>query len=383
MNIVHLTTFLQGGAGRAIADLACAQHAAGHRVTVVTSETGNAEFGNYPEYLDRLRQAGITLLPCDSLFARNPALNDRVRQMLERELDRDSVDLLHAHAAVPASIALDYAAGPPRRIPVVQTQHGWGINKTPEQAAFDVDVLRRVDRVITTSSATRDLLVSLGAGSRSMRVIPCGVAAHAPATRPAGAASMIQTMRERGLSVVGCIGSVTANKNQRLIIDALHQHPALNVAAVFVGEGGETLMRAAADYGIADRVVACGYQEQASAWLPLFDLLVVPSRTEGQGLVVLEAFRAGVLVVASNIPALAEMIGDGTTGLLFDADSPAKLAAALQRALALTGTERDDVVERGRRRFAADFTVEKMVERHEALYRQLISSYGLLAGESG
>ena len=40
MDILHLATFLQGGAGRVIADLACAQAGAGHRVTVVASRTG-------------------------------------------------------------------------------------------------------------------------------------------------------------------------------------------------------------------------------------------------------------------------------------------------------------------------------------------------------
>src|SRR5215510_12876913 len=47
MKILHLATFLQGGAGRVIADLAAAQRAAGNDVTVVASRTGAPGFGNY------------------------------------------------------------------------------------------------------------------------------------------------------------------------------------------------------------------------------------------------------------------------------------------------------------------------------------------------
>src|SRR5688572_30966960 len=78
LGILHLTTFLQGGAGRAIADLACAQQAAGHRVTVVTSDTAHGEFGNYREYLDRLRAADVALHLCDSLFSREDRKSTRL-----------------------------------------------------------------------------------------------------------------------------------------------------------------------------------------------------------------------------------------------------------------------------------------------------------------
>jgi len=55
LSIVHLTTFLQGGAGRAIADLACAQHEAAHRVVVVASATGEGGYG-YPPLLSLLAE---------------------------------------------------------------------------------------------------------------------------------------------------------------------------------------------------------------------------------------------------------------------------------------------------------------------------------------
>jgi glycosyltransferase involved in cell wall biosynthesis len=381
LDVLHLTTFLQGGAGRAVVDLALAQRERGHRVTVVTSLTPQGEFGNYAEYLDRLRAAGITLHLVDSLFTRDLAFNMRVVDRL-RDMRPDVVGgratraepglLIHAHAAVPAFIGRRFAADAPTRVPVIQTQHGWGINKTPQQAAFDLDMLRQVERVITTSRATARLLADYGAPRATMTVIPCGLAAAQPGAPPADAA-FVQALRARGAKIVGCIGSVTPNKNQQLVIEALQSIDDPAVRVVFVGEGSEELIAEAHTLGVDDRVVACGYRPDASRWLPLFDLLAVPSRTEGQGLVVLEAFRARVPVVASHIPALTELIDDGRHGLIFAPVTATALAAAIRRGLSLQKRERDEMVDAARARFDGDYTLDTMVERHEQLYRQVLA----------
>jgi L-malate glycosyltransferase len=372
LGILHLTTFLQGGAGRAITDLACAQHAAGHRVTVVTSETGKGDFANYAEYLQRLRAAGVALHLCDSLFARDTVVNNHVVDLLCRSVDVRALDIIHAHAAVPAVIGRRFVSRTSRAVPIIQTQHGGGTNKTAEQAAHDIGVLARVSRVITTSRATADLLVSCGAPAAAMSVIPCGLPVGLETEPPAEAVRLVQGLRGDGARVVGCIGSVTRNKNQRLVIEALPLLADLNVSLVLVGEGGETLDVYARTRGVADRVRAVGYQSAAAAWMPLFDLLAVPSRTEGQGLVVLEAFRAGVPVVASRIPALSELIDDGENGFLFEGNDPRALSDTMRRVLALSSADRDAVVTGARRCFAARFTTAEMVARHERVYREVI-----------
>ena len=373
LGILHLTTYLQGGAGRAITDLACAQRAAGHRVTVVTSQTATGEFGNYPEYLAHLRDSGVTLHTYDSLFARDLGFNMRVVDSLCRVLDATAVDLIHAHAAVPAFIGRLYGKRIGRWMPVVQTQHGWGINKTAAQASFDLEMLRSVDRVITTSRATADLLANHGAPVGAMNVIPCGLPVTSEGEPPADAATRLAGLRARGGRLIGCIGTATTNKNQTLLVDALGGLAEVNAIAVFVGDGSEAVADYARRKGVADRVVSCGYHEHAAAWLPLFDVIAVPSRTEGQGLVVLEAFRAGVPVVASNIAALAELVEDGRTGLLFPSDDATALAGAIRRAFAWSHADREAVREAARGRFLRDFTVEGMVARHEALYRELVA----------
>ena len=175
---------------------------------------------------------------------------------------------------------------------------------------------------------------------------------------------------------------MTANKNQQLLVEALSGLADLDVAAVFLGEGGDALLpelvearvTGAVTGNVGERVIACGYQAQAARWLPLMDLLVLPSQSEGQGLVVLEAFRAGVPVVVSDIPALRELVDDKRHGFLFEAGNAVALAEAVRAVLALPARERDAVIRSARARFLEGFTCDRMVARHEALYARLTPS---------
>jgi glycosyltransferase involved in cell wall biosynthesis len=202
-------------------------------------------------------------------------------------------------------------------------------------------------------------------------VIPDGVSPHAPGPPPVEALRLLRPLRERGARIVGCIGPVTASTNQKIVVEALRALGDLDVVAVFIGEGSDALLMQAAMLGVSRRVVACGAQPHASRWLPLLDLLVLPSKTEGQGLAVLEAFRAGVPVAASNIPPLAQVVEHQKSGFLFQPDDADALATVIRAALALPAQERESLARAARTRFAEAYTSDRMVARHDVLYAQL------------
>jgi L-malate glycosyltransferase len=376
LSIVHLATFLQGGAGRAITDLACAQRAAGHRVLVMSSATGVPGYGNYPHYFERLAAADVDVVLEDSLFTRDASLNRRALDRVTSVRPRGTVDIVHAHAGTPARIGLAYAdeCG----ATVIQTQHGWGTNKTETQAREDLDVMRRVNRVIVTSEATLTLLIEYGIPSDRLLTIPCGIPAAAGPVAPA-ADALLAPLRASGTRILGCVGTVNANKNQQLVLDAVARLDRYSVAAVFVGEGGESLEKHAEQMGVGDRVLAVGYRPDAERWMSAFDALVVPSFSEGQGLVVLEAFRAGVPVVASAIPSLRQLVIPGHTGWLFDPRDARGLATSIESVLNLSPAERARVTGSARTSFLAGYTVEQMVQRHHRLYQQMRAATAFLA----
>jgi glycosyltransferase involved in cell wall biosynthesis len=71
--------------------------------------------------------------------------------------------------------------------------------------------------------------------------------------------------------------------------------------------------------------------EHIASYMLAANVLVLPSRSEGRGLVLLEAMEAGLPVIASDIPGPREVVRPGETGMLFPTGKADALADCLQR----------------------------------------------------
>ena len=128
--------------------------------------------------------------------------------------------------------------------------------------------------------------------------------------------------------VVGFVGRLTAQKNIQLLIRAMALRP--DVTCLIVGEGElrselETLARTLD----CSNVRFLGARSDAAGLMPLFDLLCLPSRWEGLGLVLLEAMLQDVPIVASRAGAIPEVLDQGRCGVLIDPASVSSLVDAI------------------------------------------------------
>jgi glycosyltransferase involved in cell wall biosynthesis len=377
MKILHLATFLQGGAGRVIADLAVAQRAAGHDVTVVASRTGVPGYGNYDAYLNRLEFEGVSLRLVDSLFARDHAANLQVVRALDEMFPAGSEPaIVHTHAAMPSLIAMIYAGGRRTSPAIVQTMHGWGVEKTAQQADMDVAVINRVDRVVVPSRHSREILTSLGVAAARVNVVPYGVAQDRVELGEIDEGAFVEMAhaRHRGALIVACVGTIGARKNQALLVDAIGRlRGRLSIHGVIFGDGETAALQQRIDAArLADVIRVHGYSSAARRLAASADLLVLPSQSEGQPLSILEAFCDGTLVAVSDIPELAELVDDGRTGLRFAAGDTRALADALIRFAALSNAERRGIRARARGVYEANFTVAQMTQSYELVYGEVL-----------
>lgn len=132
------------------------------------------------------------------------------------------------------------------------------------------------------------------------------------------------------------VGRLVKGKGALELIEALtmiDEKLKLNI----VGEGPmeSELKRATKTFGLEDRVFFRGFRPDVISLLSReASLLIVPSKTEGLGRVVLEGFASGVIVVGSSTGGILELIRDGETGYLMQyPPEPAAIAASITRAL--------------------------------------------------
>lgn len=139
------------------------------------------------------------------------------------------------------------------------------------------------------------------------------------------------------------VGRVSPKKGQDVVIDALVELDARGVQAryrivgdVFPGYEwyADTLRHAVHEHRLEDRVDFVGVSDDVASEYVRATIVVVPSRSESLGTVVLEAMAAGCVVVASDVEGPAEIIEDRHTGYLFEMDNPTRLADVVQHVLA-------------------------------------------------
>ena len=160
MNILHLTTFLQGGAGRIIYSLAKDQKENGHTVIVVTSKTPEPGYENYKEYIDGFKGIELPAYQIDSSFKRDLYLNLRMAEQVREIIKRYNIDIIHAHAAIPAMIGTIARQVLNKYIPVIQTMHGYGLNKNLHQQEMDKIIMNGLDRIVAVSKDSKKILVN-------------------------------------------------------------------------------------------------------------------------------------------------------------------------------------------------------------------------------
>ena len=137
-----------------------------------------------------------------------------------------------------------------------------------------------------------------------------------------------------GAPVVLAMGRLHRNKAFDVLIRAMPGLPGLHV--ILAGDGPErgALLDLARSERVTDRLHFLGWRSDQAALLAASTLLCCPSRQEPLGNVVLEAFSAGIPVVAAAAAGPAELIQPGETGLLVPPEDAPALAAAIGAVIA-------------------------------------------------
>ncbi len=374
MNILHITTYLQGGAGKIIKDISFSQNKSGNNVFVVATDSEEADYCNYKEYIDFLMRSNIKVTKVNSTFKRDIYLNLKAVDEVRNIIINEDIDIIHAHAAVPAMIGIIARAGMKKYIPIIQTMHGWGTNKNVMQENMDITIMSGLDKIVSVSKNDRQLLISKGLNCENITTIYNGIEDNSKNEYfDDEIIKDINNYKKNGYIVLGSIGSICKRKNQELLIDALSKIPThIKFFFVFIGEGEDIirLQEKVKKYKLDEKVKFYGYRNNGNKYINLFDYLIFTSKSEGFSITVLEGFRERVPIIASDIEAFTECIANDKTGYLFKSEDAKSLSGLLMKIKDKNSNA--VVVENAYNKFKNEFTLKKMMKKYDELYISIL-----------
>ena len=254
-----------------------------------------------------------------------PALDPRALWRLYLEAADFAPDLLHAHDSHALQLAywMRRLSGRGPGDPALVATRRVDFHVRPRS------VWHRADRLIAISEAVRDVLVEDGLAPKDITVVPSGID---PAEVQRAARTPLNVRARLGLPpdtpLAANVAALVGHKDQDTLIRAAHAARAArgDLHWVIAGEGElrGALEAAVARLGVADRVHLLGHVPEADALIAQADVLVMSSKQEGLGSVVLHALALGKPVVATRAGGLPEMVPEPWLVPVGDAEALAR-----------------------------------------------------------
>lgn len=352
-----------GGAHVHLLDLATAMRSAGHDVTVFAGGDG--------PFFDELSQRNIQYKSVPELVRPiRPGQDLKASRELRRALAPLRPDLVAVHSSKAGWIGRFVARS--LKLPVVFTVHGWaftdGVAHAAQMLYRAVERLAAplADRIITVSHYDRRLAIEQRvAPEHKLITIHNGVHDVPP--------KLFSSPGQDPPKII-MVARFEAPKDHELLLRALGELQAIDWNLELVGDGPlrPKVEGLAATLGIRDRIHFSGACRDIPERLATAQVFVLTSNWEGFPLTVLEAMRAGLPVIASDVGGVSEAVKDGVTGFLVPRGELEALVDRL-RVLLREPALRERMGRQGRNRYQVEFTFDRMFERTLSVYRELTS----------
>lgn len=351
-----------GGAQIHVRDLSTALRAAGHDAVVIA--------GTHGVLADELRARSVPYYSLRHLGREVGPLEDvRCFSELRETLREIKPDIISTHSTKAGFIGR--IAGKTLGIPTLFTAHGWGFTEgRPPLQAFAFWAVERTTaawaaRIITVCESDRTAAVRARLAS-SDRLVTIHNAMpdidEALRARPGNSPPRLVM-----------VARLSHWKDQPTLLHVLADLKELDWQLELVGDGPlrwqlEALVQS---LDLTSRVTFLGFRRDVSERLAEAQLFLLISKWEGFPRSILEAMRAGLPVVASDVGGVRESVVDGTTGFVIPRGDVARLRESLCK-LIVSPELRISMGKAGRAHYEANFTFDRLVERTTKVYESVL-----------
>ncbi len=353
-----------GGAQKHVEALAIKLKQDAHEVTIVT--------GLYDASLWRLQEEKIDVISIPAMQRAIHLKKDlQTFWQLRAAFKKIKPDIIAAHSSKAGAIGR--VVGSLLRIPSVFTAHSWSFTEgVPRKkklmySRIEKSVQPLTAKIITVSEYDRKLaLTQRIAPAHKMLTIHNGI------EQIEKRAAHHREKEEHPLIVM--VARFEVPKRQDLLLEALAELSDVPWRLQFIGDGSlrPNLEKFVADKKLTERVAFLGNQLDVTALLEESQLFVLLSDWEGLPISIIEAMRAGLPIIATNVGGINELVSDNENGFLINRDDKSLLKKRL-RQLLLDETLRQKMGDVSERHFLRNFTFTPMYQKTLFVYEQAVS----------
>lgn len=332
----------------------------GHTVHVLVGGEG--------PFLQEMRERGIPAQSLRHLVRDIHPYHDAVAFWeIRRALKLLEPDLVAAHTSKAGW--LSRAAAWSMGLPVVYTAHGWSFIQTASPVLKRFFILAEKlagllsSKVIVVSGHDRDFCIDNGM-LPSHKVITVHNGIPDVPFRPTG--------QETGTPRLIMVARLERPKNHLILLKALSFQRDRDWQLDLVGDGPllPQIRQWICRFQLADRVRLLGARRDVPELLSNAQCFVLTSNMEGFPISILEALRAGLPVVATDVGGVAEAVEDGINGYLIRKDNVEQLAAVLRKLISEPELRRK-MGAASRQKYERHFRLDRMVDDTLAVYREI------------
>jgi len=317
-------------------------------------------------------EASLNELEHAKVVNRGPLIGLRWFRAINAEIDALKPDLILTHGFNGHFVALAASlAGRGRGLLKACSYHG--IYYPPSVRRWLAGVLfnwfteyylkRQIVGAIVVADYCRRFLLSKGVAPGKIHVVHNGI----PDIDPPKAES-IALRKEWGVDdssiLIGAVSRLDPVKGIHILLEAFRavadEHKHIRLVIIGTGVEEEKLKQKAETLGILSKVIFPGFRRDIAACMNAFDIFTLPSLFENHSIGILEAMRAGVAMVVTDVGGNTESVRNETEALVVPSGDSVRLAECLAR-LAGDPSLRSALGEAARKRYLEKFTVDKIV----------------------
>jgi glycosyltransferase involved in cell wall biosynthesis len=227
------------------------------------------------------------------------------------------------------------------------------------------------ERIVVNSHQLKDTFIKLGIPEKHLYVIFNGIPVENINLINETIASDLKI--KHGLNkddvVIGC---VSRRKKQYQLLDALTHLPD-QIKVIFVGIEPGILDELIHEKGIRNEIIYAGIVDKKTVmnYYKLFDVMVLPSTTEGFGLVLVEAMGAGTPVIGTRAAGIIDVLDEQKNGLWYEDENTGELADKINQVLH-DAELRNRLIANGKKAAFERFSIDQTVINYEQFFQSLL-----------